>query len=86
MRLGQVGEFGTPAWAQEEGYDMFSWERLEHPYGDWLSIKDLELFVGDMPHNFPGSIRFNHLFCVSATTNILVFNYSGSQRFCLRIC
>jgi len=47
---GHRGAIGTPAWAQESGYDMFSWERLENPFGDWwLTITDMKLFVGVMP-------------------------------------
>jgi len=55
------GAIGTPAWSQESGYDMFNWERLEYPFADWLTPTDLELFTGDMPRHFPGSIRFNQL-------------------------
>ena len=40
---------------------MFSWERLEYPFADWLTFTDLELFTGVMPSHFPGSIRFNQL-------------------------
>jgi len=55
------GAIGTPAWSQESGYDMFSWDRLEYPFADWLTFTDLELFTGVMPSHFPGSIRFNQL-------------------------
>ena len=31
----------------------------DYPYGDWLSTTDL--FVGDMPQHYSGSIRLNQL-------------------------
>ena len=55
------GAIGTPAWSHESGYDRFSWERLEYPFGDWLRLPDLELLTGEMPRHFPGSIRFNQI-------------------------
>ena len=61
MGPGHRGAVGTPAWSQELGYDMFNWDRLEYPFGDWLTLTDLELFTGDIPRHFSGSIRFNQL-------------------------
>ena len=55
------GAIGTPAWSQESGYDMHSWERLQYPFGDWLRLQDLELLTGEMPRHFPGLIRFNQM-------------------------
>ena len=40
---------------------MFSWDRLEYPFADLLSLQDMELLTGVMPQHFPGSIRFNQL-------------------------
>ena len=55
------GAIGTPAWSHEAGYDSFSWERLQYPFGDWLRLPDLELLTGEMPRHFPGSIHFNQM-------------------------
>ena len=61
MGLDHPGAIGTPAWSQEGGYDSFSWERMQHPFSDWLTIQDRDLLTGEMPRHFPGSIRFNQV-------------------------
>ena len=55
------GAIEIPAWSQEGEYDSFSWERLQNPFGDWLTIQDRDLLTGEMPRHFPGSIRFNQV-------------------------
>ena len=55
------GAIEIPAWSQEGEYDSFSWERMQYPFGDWLTIQDRDLLTGEMPRHFPGSIRFNQV-------------------------